>query len=272
MKHLSDATMPIFYSDHYLSHTLSGLFYAEQGSYAAIVADGFGDSDCSAIHHVRSTTDIRTVWASPYPNSLGLFYSAITDYLGFLVNEGEYKVMGLASYGAPVFHEELKKTLNFYDNQLIVDTSYYDYTRSVEQSFSEKLVTLLKTPARKSNVHLDLDSPNFQKYADIAASAQKLVEDLLIEIFQHAHNITGERKFIFTGGVAMNSVALEKLSKCAFIDEIIVPPSPGDSGAAIGAAYYGYLKETKNLQKQEKFRLTENLFPGKVDQNEDFFN
>ena len=69
----------------------------------------------------------------------------------------------------------------------------------------------------------------------------------------------------------MNSVALEKLSKCAFIDEIIVPPSPGDSGAAIGAAYYGYLKETKNLQKQEKFRLTENLFPGKVDQNEDFF-
>jgi carbamoyltransferase len=271
MKHLSDATMPIFYSDHYLSHTLSGLFYAEQGSYAAIVADGFGDSDCSAIHHVRSTTDIRTVWASPYPNSLGLFYSAITDYLGFLVNEGEYKVMGLASYGAPVFYEELKKTLNFYDNQLIVDTSYYDYTRSVEQSFSEKLVTLLKTPARKSNVHLDLDSPNFQKYADIAASAQKLVENLLIEIFQHAHNITGERKFIFTGGVAMNSVALEKLSKCAFIDEIIVPPSPGDSGAAIGAAYYGYLKEAKNPQKQEKFRLAENLFPGKVDQNEDFF-
>ena len=129
----------------------------------------------------------------------------------------------------------------------------------------------LKTPARKSNVHLDLDSPNFQKYADIAASAHKLVEDLLIEIFQHAHNITGERKFIFTGGVAMNSVALEKLSKCAFIDEIIVPPSPGDSGAAIGAAYYGYLKVTKNLQKQEKFILTENLFPGKVDQNEDFF-
>ena len=272
MKHLSDANMPIFYSDHYLSHTLSGLFYAAEGSYAAIVADGFGDSDCSAIHHVSSTADIRTVWTSPYPNSLGLFYSAITDYLGFLVNEGEYKVMGLASYGTPIFYEELKKTLNIKDEKLIVDTSYYDYTRSVEQSFSDKLVALLKIPARKSNEHLDLDSPNFQKYADIAASAQKLVEDLLVEIFQYAHKATGERKFIFTGGVAMNSVALERLSKCAFIDEIIVPPSPGDSGAAIGAAYFGYLKKSKIPQKQKKFRILENLFPGKVDQNEDFFH
>ena len=103
MKHLSDANMPIFYSDHYLSHTLSGLFYAAEGSYAAIVADGFGDSDCSAIHHVRSTTDIRTVWASPYPNSLGLLYSSFTYFTGFKVNSGEYKVMGLAPYGEPKY-------------------------------------------------------------------------------------------------------------------------------------------------------------------------
>ena len=88
------------------------------------------------------------------------------------------------------------------------------------------------------------------------------LEDILINIFQHAHNLTKERRFIFTGGVAMNSVALKKLAECSFIDEIIVPPSPGDSGAAIGAAFFGLIKsdtDTDNL-KLNKGNLKENLF------------
>lgn len=274
IKNLDIGKVPIFYSDHYLSHTLSGLFYNNKGSYAAVVADGFGDHCCSAIHHVISPDKIYNKWTSSYPNSLGLFYSAITDFLGFLVNEGEYKVMGLASYGKPKFYEELNNTINFKNGKLAIDDSYYDFVRSTQRSYSDKLSEIFNVAPRKSDKHLDIESENFQVFADIAASAQSVLEDILINIFQHAHNLTKERRFIFTGGVAMNSVALKKLAECSFIDEIIVPPSPGDSGAAIGAAFFGLIKsdtDTDNL-KLNKGNLKENLFPGKIESNEDFFN
>jgi len=265
------SNVPTYYSDHYLSHTLSGLFYKPNKSYAAIVADGYGDSLCSAIHHVKSPENISVVWESEYPHSIGLFYSAITDFLGFLVNEGEYKVMGLAAFGQPIYYNALKASFDFDSSKksLKLNTDYYDFVRSTTNSYSEKLVDLLKVQPRKSNIHLDMDNKDFQKYADIAASAQKLVEDILIEIFKHAHDVTQERNFIFTGGVAMNSVAVNKIAKCEFIDELLIPPSPGDSGAAIGAAYYGFIQKNKNIKHSNK-KIYHHLFPGKHNQNEDF--
>jgi carbamoyltransferase len=265
------SNVPTYYSDHYLSHTLSGLFYKPDKSYAAIVADGYGDSLCSAIHHVKSPENISVVWESEYPHSIGLFYSAITDFLGFLVNEGEYKVMGLAAFGQPIYYNALKSTFDFDSSKksLNLNTDYYDFVRSTTDSYSKKLIELLNVQPRKSNIHLDLDNKDFQKYADIAASAQKLVEDILIKIFKHAHDITQERNFIFTGGVAMNSVAVNKIAKCEFIDELLIPPSPGDSGAAIGAAYYGFIQKNKNIKHENK-KIYDHLFPGKHDQKEDF--
>ena len=271
MKFTELGDIPVYYSDHYLSHTLSGLFYKPNNTYASIVADGYGDHLCSAIHHVKSPTDISVVWKSKYPHSLGLFYSAITDFLGFMVNEGEYKVMGLAAFGEPRYFDELKKTLDFKNDSLILDTTFYAFTRSTQYSYSSKLSEMLGISARKSNAHLDIDSDNFQQYADIASSAQKLIEDILISIFKHAHKVTNERRFIFTGGVAMNSVAIKKLSECSFIDELIIPPSPGDSGAAIGAAFYGVIQSNKKQTYQNK-PIYKNLFPGKHNQNEEFLN
>jgi predicted NodU family carbamoyl transferase len=136
----------------------------------------------------------------------------------------------------------LKKTINFVDGKLNLDDSYYDFCRSVNRSYSDKLNEIFKIGERESNQNLDLDTPNFKQYANIASSAQKIVENLLKKIFLFAHEITKEKRFIFSGGVAMNSVAINGLSKLDFVEEIIIPPSPGDSGAAIGAAYYGYLK------------------------------
>lgn len=269
IKYTDLGSVNVFYSDHYLSHTLSGLFYKPNSSYAAIVADGYGDHLCSAIHHVKSPMEIETVWESEYPHSIGLFYSAITDFLGFLVNEGEYKVMGLAAFGQPNYYKELERTFFYQNNQLLIDDSYYDFVRSTKNSFSEELVSLLKIAPRKSNKHLDISSKDFQIYADIACSAQKLTEDILIKIFKNAHEITGERKFIFTGGVAMNSVAVKKIAECDFIDEILIPPSPGDSGAAIGAAYFGGLQSDKNFKSNNKV-MSDQLFPGIHNQNEDF--
>lgn len=274
-KYLKISNHKILYCDHHLSHTLAGAFYNSKCPAASIVIDGFGDDSTSSIHHVKSLQEINSVWSSPFPNSIGLFYSAITDFLGFSVNEGEYKVMGLAAYGEPIFYDSLSKTISFNDGKLILDDSYYDFVRSITKSYSDKLKSIFKTKERESNIPLDLDSPNFKIYADIASSAQKVVENLLKEIFLYANKITGEKKFIFSGGVAMNSVAINQLVKLDFINEIIIPPSPGDSGAAIGAAYYAFLKSNKNyLDKPSTENISEMLTPGFVDleeNNEEFF-
>ena len=145
----------IFYSDHHLSHTLSALYFSP------VVVDGFGDHACSSLHHVKSETDILELWTSEYPNSLGLFYSAITDFLGFTVNDGEYQVMGLAAYGKPHFYESLSQTIMFLNNEVVLVPDYFDFQRSVTRSYSQKLVDLLNVQP-ESNKDLDLDDPHFR--------------------------------------------------------------------------------------------------------------
>jgi len=273
-KHLKISNDKILYCDHHLSHTLSGAYYNSKLPAVSIVIDGFGDESTSSIHHLTSLQEIKHKWSSPFPNSVGLFYSAITDFLGFSVNEGEYKVMGLAAYGEPIFYQSLSKTIYFKDGKLHLDDNYYDFMRSITRSYSSKLSSLFNINERQSNTPLDLESPDFKAYANIAASAQKIVEEILKEIFLFAKKITGENRFIFTGGVAMNSVAINKLSKLDFISELIIPPSPGDSGAAIGAAYYGFLQSNKNYFEPLKADIPNMLTPGYTsltDHNEDFF-
>ena len=266
--------IPLLYSDHHLSHTLSTLFYYNTFPSVSVVVDGYGDKYCTSIHHVKSENEVINLWNSEYPNSLGLFYSAITDFLGFAVNEGEYKMMGLAAFGKPIFYEKLKKTIKFENNELIVDTKYYDYVRRIDRSYSDELVDLLGIKPREPNIPLEVGRKNFQIYADIASSAQKLLEDLLFLIFKYAHELSSEKRFLFSGGVAMNSSAVSKASKLEFIQELNIPPSPGDSGAAIGAAYYGLIKENKkkSIDTQKNSNLKENLFPGQSKTDEGFFD
>ena len=272
-KYLKLNKIPTLYSDHHLSHTLSCLFYYNTFPYVSVVVDGYGDKYCTSIHHVKSKNEIINLWNSEYPHSLGLFYSAITDFLGFAVNEGEYKMMGLAAFGKPTFYESLKKTIKFENNQLLVDTKYYDYVRRTDRSYSNLLIDLLKVQPRQPDIPLEVGKKNFQTYANIASSAQKILEELLFIILQHAHNITKEKKFLFSGGVAMNSAAVRKCSKLNFINELNIPPSPGDSGAAIGAASFGFINYNKknddNFILKEK--IEDNLFPGKIESREDFF-
>ena len=275
-KYLKISNDKVLYCDHHLSHTLSGVFYNSHFPATSIVIDGFGDDSTSSIHHVKSLQEIKSVWSSPFPNSIGLFYSAITDFLGFSVNEGEYKVMGLAAYGDPVFYNDLSKTIYFKDGKLILDDTYYDFVRSIKRSYSDKLKLIFHTDERESNIPLDIGSLNFNTYANIASSAQKVVENLLKEIFIYANKITGENRFIFSGGVAMNSVAINQLTKLDFINEIIIPPSPGDSGAAIGAAYYAFLNNNKEyLNKTSKEHIFDKLTPGFVNNDasyEEFYS
>lgn len=265
--------IPIYYADHHLSHTLSALYYYQSSPCVSIVVDGYGDQYCTSIHHVKSHNNIVNVWKSDYPNSLGLFYSSITDFLGFAINEGEYKVMGLASYGKPIFFKELSRTIEFKNNNLILNTKYFDFVRDISKSYSEELTKLFKILPRKSNEKLDINSQNFQIYADIAASAQKVLEHILEKLFQLAYDITKEENILFTGGVAMNCVAVTKLSELDFVKKIIVPPSPGDSGAAIGASFFGYLKQDNKTLPNKKINLINtNLFPACYNVNKNFFD
>tara|TARA_X000000950_G_C13915676_1_gene660900 strand:- start:3459 stop:5177 length:1719 start_codon:yes stop_codon:yes gene_type:complete len=255
-------SIPVEYCEHHLSHTLTSLFYSGAKPSVSIVVDGYGDKYCSSIHHIKSSTDIEQIWSSEYPNSLGLFYSAITDFLGFAVNEGEYKVMGLAAYGEPKYAEKLKETIYIKSDELILNTSYFDFVRSIKQSYSKKLISLIGFSPREPHAELDMKQADFKSYADLASSAQKVTEDLLLEIFNIARKKTNKSVFHFSGGVAMNSVAVMKISNLSYIEKLHIPPSPGDSGAAMGSAYYSYLKSNKRSKPRGNEFLETNLFPG----------
>ena len=259
----------LLYIDHHLSHTLSALAYSESfKNICSVVADGFGDRSTTSISFVNNPNEIKELWSCDYPFSLGLFYSAITDFLGFQVNEGEFKVMGLSSYGNP--ESEVAKNVfnlikwNNKESKIIQDMKYFSYHISLKNSFSDELVSLLGEP-RNPFVPLLPENKDFQYYADIAKGAQLAVTEILSQIFKYAYLVTGSKRFLFSGGVAMNSASLDNIASLPFVDQIIIPPSPGDAGSAIGAAYYSYLKcNHKRLTMLPK----PSLYPSRYKTNE----
>ena len=216
----------LIYSDHHLSHTLNALAYSNsKKDICSVVVDGFGDRSTASISQIVDPTEINELWECPYPVSLGLFYSSITDYLGFAINEGEYKVMGLASFGdSKSKSANLVRGLMDWDptsNKIICDMSYFDYHISALNSFSSNLEDLLG-PARNPFAQLYQGDRDFQRCADIARGAQDLIIYLLEKIFTHAYKITSSRRFLFSGGVSMNSASIDSLAQLPFIDEIII--------------------------------------------------
>ena len=257
------------YCDHHLSHTLTSLAYSpKQNEICSVVVDGFGDRSTTSISLVNNHHNIVELWSSPYPFSIGLFYSAITDFLGFQVNEGEYKVMGLSSFGNENSEvaKKVSQLIKWDDDKskIIQDMSFFKYHVDPEVSFSQKLVNYLGNP-RNPFKQLLPDDDDFQYYADIAKGAQLAVVQILRSIFCYAHELTKCNDFLFSGGVAMNSASLDQLASLDFVKNIFIPPSPGDSGSAIGAAYYSFLKN--NVEK-DIFLCKPSLFPSKFNSND----
>ena len=230
----------IVYSSHHLSHCLYGLSVIKNVSdYVYITCDGVGEGETMSIYTIDNNYKIKKIWTNFYPNSIGLFYSTITDYLGFEINEGEFKVMSLSSYGKPIYEKELKKIFNI--NNFIIDMDYFEFHKSPSKSFSKKLCDVFGKP------FLDISyEKNFIKYADIASSAQLILELTIKNLIKKAIDLSGKRKIVLTGGVALNCKMIHSLSKQDIFEEMIVPPSPGDSGSAIGAANFAFLEKSKN--------------------------
>ena len=230
----------IIYSSHHLSHCLYGISVVKNISeYVHITCDGVGEGETMSIHTIDNKFKIKKIWANFYPNSIGLFYSTITDFLGFEINEGEFKVMSLSSFGKPKYEKKLKQIFNI--NNFKINMDYFEFQKNLSKSFSEKLYEVFGEPYLSLN-----EEANFKKYADIASSAQLILEETMENLIKKAIQISGKKKIVLTGGVALNCKMIHNLSKLDIFDELIVPPSPGDSGSAIGAANFAYLNKTKN--------------------------
>lgn len=236
----------VLFLDHHLSHAASA-FYCSPFSRAAIVTvDGVGEWATTTI--ARGVSDARgsrieAIAELRFPHSIGLFYSALTAYLGFEVNEGEYKVMGLAAYGTPRFEAEFEKLVTIdEDGSVRASLEYFSYQRHIDESFTPALVDLLG-PSRVPGSPLRLDDAcaidaTSQRFADIAATLQKVTERAMLAIVRRAKALTGESALCLAGGVALNSVANGRVVSEGPFADVFVQPAAGDAGGAVGAALH----------------------------------
>ena len=257
----------IIYSSHHLSHCLYGLSVIKNVSdYVYVTCDGVGEGETMSIYTMNDNYKIKKLWTNFYPHSIGLFYSTITDYLGFEINEGEFKVMSLSSFGKPIYEGELKKLFDI--DSFTINMDYFKFHKSPIRSFSKKLCEVFGKPYLNIN-----EETNFKKYADIACSTQLILELTMKNLIQKAIELSGKKKIILTGGVALNCKMIHNLSKQEFFEELIAPPSPGDSGSAIGAANFAFLDEfkTKTLDFSTIFLGPKKEIINKKDSKDNFF-
>jgi carbamoyltransferase len=232
----------ILFCEHHQSHAAATFLTAPVQRAAILTADGVGEWATLTLgrgeidDHGQARIEISRELR--FPHSLGMLYSTFTAYLGFPVNEGEYKVMGLAAYGRPAFEELLWRIVRRTpDGGIALDLSYFDYHEGARQSWSRKLVDALGPP-RDPRDPIDLSTPEGQRCADVAASVQRVLEEILVDLARRLHRETGLPDLCLGGGVALNGVANARMLRESGFSNVYVPPAPGDAGCALGAALY----------------------------------
>jgi carbamoyltransferase len=247
----------VLFSEHHLSHAASAFLCSPYDEAAILTVDGVGDW-VTATCGVGKGNDIRRTKHIEFPHSLGLLYSAFTAFLGFEVNEGEYKVMGMAPYGKPRYADKVWKVVRQdSDGSFSLDMDYFTFHHSTNRMYSRKMVELFGDP-RPREMAFFTHATGFPKYfgeppanyeelckvnehyADIAASIQHVTEELLVGMSSALQRETGQKKLCIAGGVGLNSVANSRILRESGFDDIYIQPAAGDSGAAIGAALWAY--------------------------------
>ena len=220
----------LLFSEHHLSHAASAFYPSPFESAAVLTLDGVGEWTTTSIAVGKGKT-LKVLKEIHFPHSLGLLYSAFTYYTGFKVNSGEYKVMGLAPYGKPRYAELIKENLiNVADDgSFQLDMSYFDYATGLTMT-NKKFDALFGGPPRTSETELT------QREMDLAASIQKVTEDIVVQIAKGIAIETGEKNLCLAGGVALNCVANGILLREKIFDNIWIQPAAGDAGGALGAA------------------------------------
>ena len=220
----------LLFSEHHLSHAASAFYPSPFARAAILTLDGVGEWTTTSLA-IGNGNDLKTVKEIHFPHSLGLLYSAFTYYTGFKVNSGEYKVMGLAPYGTPRYADLIRQKLITIadDGSFQLNMRYFDYATGLTMT-NKKFDSLFGGPPRKSEAELT------QREMDLAASVQKVTQDIIIQIAKNIAKETGERNLCLAGGVALNCVANGILMRENIFDNIWIQPAAGDAGGALGAA------------------------------------
>lgn len=249
----------VLFCDHHMSHAASAFFASPFDEAAVLTVDGVGEWTTTTLGVAKSAWEgkggenqLSLLSEARFPHSIGLLYSAFTAWLGFRVNNGEYKVMGMAPYGQPRYVDKIYKVFKQYpDGSFELDLDYFSFHYSTESTYSRKFVELFGEPrpaegdfftmatnperaAEKEAMALN------QHYADTAASIQKVTEEALLNIVRQLHAQTGQKKLVMAGGVALNTKANYRLLNETPFEEIYIQPAAGDDGGALGAALWAW--------------------------------
>ncbi len=250
----------VLFCDHHMSHAASAFFASPFKEAAVLTCDGVGEWTSTTLGTAKSywngetgTNDINLFSEQRFPHSLGLLYSVFTAWLGFHVNNGEYKVMGMSPYGTPRYMDKMEKVfhLNPSDGSFRLDMDYFSFANSIDSSYNQKFVDLWGTPRPEESDFFTMETnPERsgekaamalnQHYADVSATIQQATEDALIAICNHLHKTTGLDKLVMAGGVALNTKANWRLLNETPFKEIYIQPASGDDGGALGAALWAW--------------------------------
>ncbi len=238
----------VYFCDHHLSHAASAFFPSPFEEAAILTVDGVGEWSTTT-YGVGRGNDLKLLKHIRFPNSLGLLYSAFTYYTGFKINSGEYKLMGLAPYGKPIYADLIKEKLITVDEggAIALNQHYFDYVGGLTMT-NARFDELLGGPAREP------ESIIRQKEMDIAASIQKVLNDVLIIMARKVKEETGMKNLVLAGGVALNVVSTGLLSREGIFDQIWIQPAAGDAGGALGACmwmWHQVLNQTRSVQKPD---------------------
>lgn len=247
----------ILFSQHHLSHAASAFLVSPFEKAAILTVDGVGEW-ATATYGLGVNTHIEILKEIRFPHSLGLLYSAFTAFLGFEVNEGEYKVMGMAPYGKPRYEDKVWKLIRqFGDGSFCLDMDYFCFHHSSTRTYSRKFESLFGNP-RPSEMDFFTTTTGYpsyfgskpgnfeelcrmnQKYADLAASIQRVTEDVLLKMARYVRQKTDMDALCIAGGVGLNSVANGRILKESGFRKLYIQPSAGDGGGALGAALHVY--------------------------------
>ncbi|WP_343691149.1 carbamoyltransferase [Chitinophaga sp.] len=232
----------IKYYDHHLSHGASSFYFSGFENAAVLTVDGVGEW-ATTTYATGSGNKLEIFEQVEFPDSIGLLYSTITSFLGFGVNDGEYKVMGLAPYGRPLYTNEIRKLIQEEDGgQFRLNMKYFDFIAG-NRMYSDALGELFGLPPREEDLEME------QVHKDIARSMQKVLEEILIAKANYLYERTGSENLCMAGGVALNCVANGQVLRHTPFKNLFVQPAANDAGGAIGAAALAYVELTGSRPK-----------------------
>ncbi len=242
--------LKLLFPEHHLSHTASAFYPSPFDEAAILTIDGVGEWATASICY-GNKAEIKILKELHFPNSLGLLYSAFTYYLGFKVNSGEYKLMGLAPYGNPE-SAEVKKYVEIIKTKLVdikddgsiwLDQNYFNYAVGLRMAKDDEWQKLFGFPRRESESELQ------QCHGDLGLAIQIVTEEVVIKMASEAARLTNSKNLCLAGGVALNCVANGKLQNLNIFNNIFIQPASGDAGGAPGAALAAYYIYFKNERK-----------------------